>query len=85
MSDSETRACEYMRKTDAARFLACTPRALDNLIKAKGIPTYRLGSHHILLRRSDLEALVELSREDGTPAPDDPRSTAGGREKGGQQ
>ena len=53
----------FLRKGEAATYLRCTLRSLTDLVRQGRIPCHRVGAHHVLFKRDDLDAFLESVRD----------------------
>jgi excisionase family DNA binding protein len=50
---------DFLPRKRAAALVGCSPQLLDRLIRRQELKAYRLGSKLVVIRRSDLIALLE--------------------------
>jgi len=54
----------YFTKIEAAMYLRCSPRSVDNFLARNELRAYKLTSKKLLLARDDLDAFVRRHRAD---------------------
>jgi len=56
----------YLRRPEAAAYLCCSKRHLDQLLADGDLPYYRIGRRIVAIKITDLEAFMEVRRIDVT-------------------